>query len=173
MPSVCWFTADTHFGHGAIRALLRRPFESTPAMDAALAGAWNAAVAPEDEVWHLGDFAVGHPDPAALLASLRGTKHLVWGNNDPPAIRELPGWASAQPYAEIEREGRALVLCHYPFRSWSGQGKGSWNLHGHSHGRLAPMPRQFDVGVDPRGFRPVRLGDLSRPRARRGTATSP
>jgi calcineurin-like phosphoesterase family protein len=27
---------------------------------------------------------------------------------------------------------------------------GKWwvNLHGHSHGRLKPMPRQFDVGVD-------------------------
>ncbi|WP_338664305.1 metallophosphoesterase [Pararoseomonas sp. SCSIO 73927] len=158
-----WFTADTHFGHGSLRALMRRPFESTAAMDAALAAAWNAAVAPEDEVWHLGDFAVGHRDPAGLLASLHGTKHLVWGNNDPPAVRALPGWASAGAMAEIEREGRALVLCHYALRHWNGQRKGAWNLHGHSHGTLKPLPRQFDVGVDPRGYRPVRLDEL-RPR---------
>jgi calcineurin-like phosphoesterase family protein len=31
------------------------------------------------------------------------------------------------------------------------------NLHGHSHGRLKPLPRQFDVGVDVWDFRPVRL----------------
>ncbi|HEY8609719.1 MAG TPA: metallophosphoesterase [Roseomonas sp.] len=155
-----WFTADTHFGHGALRALMRRPFDSTAAMDAALIEAWNACVAAEDEVWHLGDFAIGHPDPAGLLAALHGTKHLIPGNNDPPAICALPGWASVQPYAELEREGQALVLCHYPFRSWNGQGKGVWNLHGHSHGRLKPLPRQFDVGVDPRGYRPIRLAEL-------------
>ena len=165
---VAWFTADTHFGHGALRALMRRPFATTAAMDAALVENWNAVVGPADEVWHLGDFAIGHRDPAGLLASLHGEKHLIWGNNDPPAIRALPDWASVQPYAELEREGQALVLCHYPFRSWNRQGKGAWNLHGHSHGRLKPLARQFDVGVDPRGFRPVRLSELHA--ARRGTA---
>ena len=34
------------------------------------------------------------------------------------------------------------------------------NLHGHSHGRLKPLPRQFDVGVDVRGYRPVTLTEL-------------
>lgn len=155
-----WFTADTHFGHGALRALLRRPFPSTAAMDAGLAEAWNAAVAAEDEVWHLGDFAVGHPDPAALLAALHGTKHLIAGNNDPEAVRALPGWASLQDYAELVVDGQALILCHYPLRSWNGQNKGAWNLHGHSHGRLKPLPRQFDVGVDARGYRPVRVQEL-------------
>ena len=160
-----WFTADTHFGHGALRALLRRPFPTTAAMDAALADSWNSTVAPEDEVWHLGDFAVGHKDPAALLDALNGTKHLVAGNNDPPAIRALPGWASLRELVELELDGQRLVLCHYPLRSWNGQGRGAWNLHGHSHGRLKPLPRQFDVGVDPRGYRPVRLPDLRPPRA--------
>jgi len=167
-----WFTADTHFGHGALRALMRRPFDSTAAMDAGLAAAWNDAVGPGDEVWHLGDFAVGHRDPAGLLAGLRGTKHLIAGNNDPEAVRALPGWASVREFAELERDGRALVLCHYPLRSWNGQGKGAWNLHGHSHGRLKPLTRQFDVGVDARGYRPVGLGDLpARPGSGRGAGS--
>jgi calcineurin-like phosphoesterase family protein len=45
--------------------------------------------------------------------------------------------------------------------------KGSINLHGHSHGRLKPMPRQFDVGVDAWGFRPVTLDELLSPQVRR------
>lgn len=163
-----WFTADTHFGHGSLRALLRRPFPTTAAMDVALAAAWNEAVRPGDEIWHLGDFAIGHPDPAALLAGLAGTKHLVTGNNDPPSTRALPGWASVRDYAELEVDGQPLVLCHYPFRTWNGAGKGAWNLHGHSHGRLKPLPRQFDVGVDPRGYRPIRVADL-RPTRRPAT----
>jgi len=52
------------------------------------------------------------------------------------------------------------VLCHYPFRRWKGMDRGSVNLHGHSHGRLKPLPRQFDVGVDVRDFRPVTLAEL-------------
>jgi calcineurin-like phosphoesterase family protein len=52
------------------------------------------------------------------------------------------------------------MLCHYPFRTWNQMGKGSINLHGHSHGRLKPMPRQFDVGVDARDLRPTTLSEL-------------
>ncbi len=158
MPT--FFTADTHFGHGGALGLYRRPFPSVAAMDAALVAAWQATVRPEDEVWHLGDFALGRADPAALLAALPGTKHLLRGNNDPPATCALPGWASVRDYAEVEVEDRRLVLCHYALRTWNGIGRGALNLHGHSHGRLKPLPRQFDVGVDPRGFRPVRLQEL-------------
>ncbi|WP_426956090.1 metallophosphoesterase [Muricoccus radiodurans] len=160
------FTADTHFGHGSLRALLHRPFPDAAAMDEGLIAAWNGAVGPEDEIWHLGDFAVGHRDPAGILRRLNGRKHLIWGNNDPPEIRALPGWASVQPYAELTVEGQDLVLCHYPFRSWSGSSRGTLNLHGHSHGRLKPLPRQHDVGVDAQGYRPVRLSDLRRPARR-------
>lgn len=154
------FTSDTHFGHGAARALYRRPFASTAEMDDAMVERWNAAVAPEDEVWHLGDFALGRAAPGALLARLNGRKHLIIGNNDPATTTSRPEWASMGHYAEIECDGSALVLCHYPFRTWNRIGKGTLNLHGHSHGRLKPMPRQFDVGVDARDFRPVTLGEL-------------
>ena len=132
-------------------------------MDEALVARWNEVVAADDAVWHLGDFAVRvRPERAAdLLAALNGTKHLIGGNNDPPAIRALTGWASVGDYAEIEVDGRRLVLCHYPLRAWNGQHRGSLQLHGHSHGRLKPLPRQFDVGVDAREFRPVTLAGLT------------
>ncbi len=165
-----WFTADHHFGQGSARGLFRRPFASTAAMDAALIEGWNAVVAPEDTVWHLGDFAIraSRDRVADLLAGLHGTKHLVAGNNDGPATLEAAGWASVRPFAEIAVEGTPLVLCHYALRVWNGQGKGAWNLHGHSHGRLKPLPRQADVGVDARAFRPVDLATL-RARRRRGS----
>lgn len=59
--------------------------------------------------------------------------------------------------AETAVDGVFLVLCHYPFRSWHGMDKGWLDLHGHSHGRMKPQPRQFDVGVDVWDFRPVTL----------------
>lgn len=157
-----WFTADTHFGHAGARTLYRRPFASTAEMDAAMVARWNATVAPEDTVWHLGDFALRMTAEAAgaLLERLHGRKHLVTGNNDPPAIAALPDWASVQAYVELTLDDTRLVLCHYAFRTWNGMAKGALNLHGHSHGRLRPLPRQVDVGVDVWDFRPVALATL-------------
>jgi calcineurin-like phosphoesterase family protein len=165
-----FFTADHHFGHGGARGLFRRPFASTAEMDEALARRWNEVVGPADEVWHLGDFAVRQPAArvAGLLAALAGTKHLVRGNNDGASTVEQPGWASVQHYAELDEDGTPLVLCHYPLRSWHRMGRGALNLHGHSHGRLAPMPRQADVGVDVFAFRPVTLAEISAHLRRRG-----
>lgn len=139
-------------------------------MDDALIRGWNEAVGPEDEVWHLGDFAIrqGADRVARLLAALHGTKHLVAGNNDGPATLDQPGWASVRSYAELRVEGRLLVLCHYPFRTWRDMDKGAVNLHGHSHGRLDGLPRQWDVGVDAWGFRPVGLAEILARRRRGG-----
>ena len=154
------FTADTHFGdHRAIN-ISRRPFATVTDMNAALIANWNAAAAPEDEIWHLGDVARLPTEVAGILSRLNGRKRLVRGNNDPDATLSAAGWESVHEYAEIEVSGRRLVLCHYPFRSWNGQHRGAINLHGHSHGRLKPMPRQFDVGVDARGFAPTILDAL-------------
>lgn len=155
-----FFTADTHFGDHRTLNIHRRPFPSVAAMDEALVTAWNATVGPGDTVWHLGDFARKPADMAALLGRLHGTKHLLRGNNDPSDLPAGNGWASVGDYTELEVDGRRLVLCHYPFRSWNGQHRGAINLHGHSHGRLKALPRQFDVGVDARGFAPVTLDQI-------------
>lgn len=161
-----FFTSDTHFGDHRVLNLYPRPFASVAEMDEALAANWNAVVGPADTVWHLGDFARSAKAVAAILPRLNGEKHLVVGNNDPsPDL--VHGWASVQPYAEIAVDGTQLVLCHYPFRSWNGQHRGALNLHGHSHGRLKPLPRQFDVGVDVRDYRPVTLNQLRPPKAAR------
>jgi calcineurin-like phosphoesterase family protein len=165
-----FFTSDTHFGHGGALGLYQRPFACVAAMNEAMVARWNEVVAAEDEVWHLGDFAIRQPAAAVgeLIARLAGVKHLITGNNDPPATTEQGGWASVAPYAEITLDGILLVLCHYPFRSWRGMAKGSLNLHGHCHGRLKPQPRQIDVGVDVWDFRPVGLREILCRRHARG-----
>ncbi|WP_232629764.1 metallophosphoesterase family protein [Methylobacterium sp. Leaf118] len=167
-----FFTSDTHFGDPRILRIDRRPFADLAAHDAALVEAWNATVGPDDEVWHLGDFALG-PEPervAALLAALAGRKHLIIGNNDGPGTLRAAGWVSVGHYAEIEVEGRRLVLCHYAFRTWNGLGRGAINLHGHSHGRLTPIPRQYDVGIDAQGLHPIGLDRILASRRGKGAA---
>lgn len=157
-----FFTGDTHFGDPRALRFDHRPFATLDEHDAALVERWNAAVGAGDEVWHLGDFALG-PSPtriAELLAALNGKKHLIVGNNDCEATLAAPGWVSIGHYEEMVLDGRPLVLCHYPFRTWNGIGGGAVDLHGHSHGRLKPITRQYDVGVDVWDFRPVELAAI-------------
>jgi calcineurin-like phosphoesterase family protein len=163
------FTSDHHFGHGGARGLFRRPFGSLAEMDHAMIARWNQVVRADDEVWHLGDFAVRQPAVRmeGLLEALAGRKHLITGNNDGPATVALAGWASVQAYAELEVDGAFLVLCHYPLRSWNRMTRGALDLHGHSHGRLAALPRQVDVGVDAWDYRPVTLDEIRSHLARR------
>lgn len=155
-----FFTSDTHFGDHRVLNLRSRPFRSTSEMDEALVGRWNARVGSRDEVWHLGDFALGVAVAQRLLPRLNGQKNLVTGNIDTRALHELAGWASVCAYNELTVDGTMLVLCHYPFRTWNRMHRGAVNLHGHSHGRLAPLKRQFDVGVDAHDFQPVLLSEL-------------
>jgi calcineurin-like phosphoesterase family protein len=156
-----YFTSDTHFSDARVLHIDRRPFASMADHDEALIANWNDVVSSDDEVWHLGDFASRRSGLAErLLSALNGTKHLVIGNNDPEETTAAPGWRSVQHYAELIVDGHLLILCHYPFRTWNQMGKRSIHLHGHSHGRLKPMPRQFDVGVDPRGLRPMTLVEI-------------
>jgi calcineurin-like phosphoesterase family protein len=163
-----WFTADTHFGHAGALGRFKRPFASVDAMNEALVAGWNAVVRPGDEVWHLGDFALRMPAErmGALLARLNGRKHLITGNNDTAETAGLAGWDSVGAYAELTVDEVRLVLCHYAFRTWNGMYKGAYNLHGHSHGQLAGMTRQVDVGVDVWDFRPVTLHTIKARRRR-------
>jgi calcineurin-like phosphoesterase family protein len=149
-----FFTSDTHFGQGSALGFFQRPFRSAAEMDEALIAGWNAALGRDDEVWHLGDFAIRQSPErmTALLERLHGRKHLVLGNNDPPATAGLPFWASVAERRELDVDGIFLILTHHPLAAVP---DGSVNLHGHSHGRRKPRPRQIDVGVDCWGLRPV------------------
>jgi len=92
-----WFTSDLHFGHANIIRFCSRPFsadgwfEDAPAlipdpdtMNVALCQAINASVGPEDELWVLGDVAMGRlEETLPLIRNLTaGRKVLVAGNHD-------------------------------------------------------------------------------------------
>lgn len=116
-----FFTSDTHFGDHRVLNIGKRPFPSVTAMDEFLIAVWNECVRPDDEIWHLGDFARTGKAVPDLLCRLNGRKHLIRGNNDPSEALAAKGWESVQDYRELLIGSQLLVLCHYPFRSWNGQ----------------------------------------------------
>ena len=173
-PLTVFFTSDTHFGDPRVLRIDKRPFKTLAEHDAALIANWNEVVSSDDEVWHLGDFAL-HVRPERideLLALLNGRKHLITGNNDGPETLAAKGWESVQASAEIHLDGHALVMCHYAFRTWKNMGRGWIDLHGHSHAKLKPQTRQFDVGVDAFDYRPVTLETILASRTRRRKASA-
>jgi calcineurin-like phosphoesterase family protein len=162
MPGQTWFTADTHFWHGGIIGLTKRPFSSAEEMTHALIANWNARVRPGDTVYHIGDFAVrcGRERAQKTLDQLNGHKILLRGNHDENRFCALDGWDSVHDILETVVEGQRLVLCHYAMRAWPGQHRGALMLYGHSHGRLPGTRHSLDVGVDCWNYFPVSLDEI-------------
>lgn len=123
--SKLFFTSDTHFDHAFVAGL--RGFDSPAEHDAHVVDTWNKAVSPRDTVWHLGDVGMGSLTRwRGSVQALHGTIHLVTGNHDAaaPGVHRrahvvqrtwLEVFASIQPFARIRREGRNILLSHYPY----------------------------------------------------------
>lgn len=161
-----WFTSDTHYGHRNVIEYSNRPYSSVEEMDEAMVANWNSIVRPGDSVYHLGDFAFHRPARAAEIAkSLNGQKFLIWGNHD-KALRRHPEfcsqWIWCRDLDSISVGDQKVILCHYAMLTWKESHRGSWQLHGHSHGTLPEDPHslRIDVGVDPRGYFPISFEDV-------------
>jgi calcineurin-like phosphoesterase family protein len=162
------FTADTHIRH-ANRALDRGYSPETHGDD------WveehDNEIMEEccrkqkqtDVLIHVGDVAWGRWEKVEpLLKRIKGKKILVVGNHDADLLkrgRDL--WDEIHYLYTLKNPlGRAsrvhpdpskppmVVLCHYPMASWERSHYGAWHLHGHSHGKMPPIPGRLDVGWD-------------------------
>lgn len=174
-----FFTADLHFGHENIISYCDRPFASVEEMNAGITARWNATVGDDDEVWVLGDVAMGRIDDSLRwIERLRGHKVLVTGNHDRCwAGRKRGGdlWLDryrSVGFAEIHQGvvstdlgGHPVLACHFPYEGdshdedrflrWRPTDTGAWLLHGHVHTRWQTNGRQINVGVDVWDYTPV------------------
>lgn len=149
------FTSDTHFYHENIIRYTSRPFQNKFEMNDLLIENWNRVVGPDDDVWHLGDFAFCSLNQLnSILSRLNGNIHVVLGNHDKvirknqKVLLSSGSLKSIQEYKELKHEGQLIVLIHYSLRVWHHAYRGSWCLYGHSHGALPPYGKSVDIGVD-------------------------
>lgn len=169
-----WFTSDLHFFHKGIIPLTERKNwpciamadsveQKVIAMDEELVSRWNTRVKPDDIVYMLGDVSFrGVTATSEILEQLQGRKTLVYGNHDRKHINKdefIRHWDLITPYHELRIDGQMIVLMHYPLAVWNHMHRGSWMLHGHSHGNYSALGKIMDVGIDSKHTRgmPVSL----------------
>ncbi len=154
-----FFTSDPHYGHANIIKYCNRPFADTNEMDEAMIRNWNSVVKDNDDVYILGDFAMGNRPAPEIIKRLSGRKHLIWGNHDSNQVRNCSLWASSQPYLELKGYAKFLVLCHYKFQVFNKSHRGGVQFFGHSHGSIPGNSQQIDVGVDCFNFTPIEVNE--------------
>jgi calcineurin-like phosphoesterase family protein len=162
MSGDVFFVSDTHFDHARVIEYSKRPFADVDEMNEAIIDNWNRVVRPGDRVYHLGDFSFARrpEDSIAFAKRLTGQKYLVFGNHD-KRLRDhqefLRQWVWTKDLAQIEIDGQKIILCHYAMITWNQSHRGSFQLHGHSHGSLPEDKHalRVDVGVDCWNYEPV------------------
>jgi calcineurin-like phosphoesterase family protein len=165
-----FFTGDTHFKHANVIRYCSRPFPDVDVMDQGIIRNWNSIVKPEDEVFHVGDFALGSiGDIIRIRQQLNGRIYLIVGNHDRRNVRngdfrKLFEWVKDYyllkvPDAEMDTVQK-IALFHYPMVSWDCSHHGSWHLHGHCHGTIPGVPGRIDVGVDSNNFQPLSYQEI-------------
>lgn len=182
-----FWSSDQHVDHGNIVAFTGRPHaresvdeHGRPArvpdvdwMREDLIQRWNTVVSPDDEVWVLGDFAMGNVQRSLnVVQRLNGTLILVPGNHDKcwdgrskftqfESMYLDAGFARIEHHPTgIEVTGIPVNVSHFPYAGESRPehpdrfaehrlpDDGGWLLCGHVHGAWRQHGRQINVGVD-------------------------
>jgi len=168
VPNI-WFTSDQHYGHKNIIRYCHRPFSSVEEMDEKMIDNHNALVGEKDYIYMLGDFSFkgGKDIKSRYFDRLNGKKILIKGNHDGKETLKLP-WESVYDVLHLKikrhpgwhKDPREIFLSHYSHRSWNKSFHGVGHLFGHTHSKLGPYFKSFDVGVDCTNFTPMILEDV-------------
>ena len=165
-----FFSSDHHFGHANVIKYCSRPYASVEAMDKDLIKKWNDTVGTDDEVWYLGDFAMGKK-ALPVVKQLNGIKFLISGNHDTC----FPGHKKWLKEENVYKDagfkyvfstpqetligGFQVLMWHFPYlygdegediryKEWRLEDKGKILLHGHIHEKWLKRRKEINVGID-------------------------
>ena len=147
-----YFTADLHAFHKNIIEYDNLPFKDLKEYREKIIQVWNDKVTTEDEIYILGDVAVGGTNGQIneFLYRLNGKKYLILGNHDNRTIMKCAylrnhfEWIKFHEVFDYNKQ--RFHLYHCPIESWFNKSHGSIHLHGHSHGGAQKINKRMDVG---------------------------
>jgi calcineurin-like phosphoesterase family protein len=158
-----WFTADEHLGHERILEYSKRPFKIVDEMDDVIIENHNSVVSKDDITIHAGDYTLWKDVSGIYKKYINryiNLKHIfLKGSHD----YWLKGKNNDQIWERnifVDGKKYYFVVCHYNMRTWARSHYNSFQLFGHSHGRLQPTGKQHDIGVDNNDFFPVSANQI-------------
>jgi calcineurin-like phosphoesterase family protein len=132
----------------------------------------NELVAPEDDVYLLGDLMLNDNERGLnYLASLHGKLHIIRGNHDTDTrvalYKELPNVVEVLDATYLKYKGYHFYLTHFPCITANLEKESlkqcTINIHGHTHSKdkfYQDIPFCFHCGADAHNNKPVLLDDV-------------
>ena len=178
MAEKIYLTSDWHFNHDREFIWKVRGFSSVQQMNETIIQRHNALVQPDDDVYVLGDSALGGSDEwilatnKILIERLNGRLHIIRGNHD--TDRRVAMYESCKNvvgpilYADmLHYKGYHFYLSHFPTLTGNLEKESlkqcTCNLFGHTHQTTnfhLDMPYLYHVGVDSHNCHPISLDDI-------------
>lgn len=167
-----WLTSDPHFCHDREFIYEPRGFNNVWDMNQTIVNNWNKAVAPEDDVYLLGDVMLNNNEEGIkLLKQLKGNIHIILGNHDTDTrvalYKECWNVREVTLAAKIKYKGYHFFMTHYPCFTGNLEKeslkKCTCNLFGHTHQNTnfyQDIPFMYHVGVDSHNCTPVLIDDI-------------
>ena len=167
-----FFTSDLHLWHD--RGFIYRPrgFENIDDMNRVILENWHNTIQPDDEVYLLGDVALGtdYDLIRETVGKLPGKIHIIIGNHDTDKKIEiyesLPNVVEVV-YATIVIIGKySFYLSHYQTKTASLETRPEhalYNIHGHIHTKdkfFQDNPYFYNVSCDSQNCMPVKAEDM-------------
>lgn len=139
-----WVISDTHFYHFNVWDIfepIRKQTwpKSVDDMNWGMVKNWNEVVAPEDTVWHLGDFAFGYKNNNSgiknIIRSLNGNIILILGNHDRnvKCSTTLKSYFEDLGFPEVHEDPVQTKDCIFSHEPYIETDTNLLNLHGHLH----------------------------------------
>ena len=174
-----WFTSDLHFGHNREFLYKPRGFENIVDHDETIIKNWNELVAPNDEVWILGDLMLNdNAHGINCLEQLNGYKYIIIGNHDTYNRQDLYrnldsviNLVHAERFDYYKPENNRIYhfyVSHYPTITSSMDNGAPISQHmiclcGHTHSKnkfYNEMPFIYNVALDAHNNRPVEIEEI-------------
>ena len=172
-----WLTSDWHFLHNREFIFSPRGFKNVEEMNSEIVRRHNELVAPDDDVYVLGDLSLGGGGDEVLvqakklIESLNGRIHIVLGNHDTPKRIEMymscKNVVNPPKYADmLHYQGYHFYLSHFPTITSNLEKETlkqcTINLYAHTHQKknfYEGIPYLYHVGMDSHNCYPVLLDD--------------
>ena len=170
-----WLTSDFHFNHDKEFIYKARGFETVYDMNRAIIKNFNEVVAPEDDVYVLGDLMLGGSDRMAdglsLIKQLNGELHIVRGNHDTDtrweAYHHLYNVVECENAIYLKYQGHHFYMSHFPTFTANLEKETlkqcTLNVFGHTHQKTKfynDIPFMYCVGLEAHGCAPVNIDDV-------------